>query len=445
MVDRNDDGRGRGEFEGRVALVAQAIPGDVVQVRVDKKTRNTIQGRVGRLVTPSKNRVSTPCPHQFHCTGCALLGTRRGDELQLKEAGVVRALKEGSSQGAEKKVHGIEEVGSELAYRHFAKQIFALEKGKVILGAYVAGTHEVADNDGCPILAPHVSKVSSAVLAEVRHRGLRIHWRDETGLRYLALRGSRASGNVLVTLVSSKPLTGPWLSQLQELGASLVDERAAVSGVAAIFNDDPGNVLLLGPSQVLAGENGVDESILGFTHRIGPQSFFQINPVTAERMFERALEFAGSGEQCLELFSGVGVMTLPLRRGFKEVVAVENNVECVDALKAHLEAADLDGVEVIEGDAFTLGPKLLADGAARVVVADPPRKGLGESLIQAFGESQIERLVYLSCQPSVLKRDLPLLEKGGFVLEDIALFDQFPGTIHVETVALFVKVKSSPS
>ena len=156
-------------------------------------------------------------------------------------------------------------------------------------------------------------------------------------------------------------------------------------------------------------------------------------------MFDRALSFAGEGDVCLELFSGVGAMTLPLAKSFKKVIAVEINEEATQALERSKAQLSDGSVEIKTGDAYELGGELVAESGAKVIVADPPRRGLGAQLIQAIGASQVERLVFLSCQPSVLEHDLPLLEEAGFKLEEIAVIDQFPGTVHVEAVALLVR------
>ena len=158
-------------------------------------------------------------------------------------------------------------------------------------------------------------------------------------------------------------------------------------------------------------------------------------------MFEVALGYAGEGEVCLELFCGVGAMTLPLTHNFKAVVAVDQSEESIDALKRAATQVTEDKVRVELGDAYALAPALLRETGAKTLVADPPRRGLGEPLIQAIGDSSVDRLVFLSCQPAVLERDLPLLEKAGFKLSALSIVDQFPGTVHVETVALLERIE----
>ena len=439
IVDRNPDGRGRGKVGNRVALVAQAVPGDTVQVKVDKQTKNTVQGRVKRLVNASPDRVRSHCPHEFVCTGCVLLGTSEEDELAYKKERVEQYLKKSSSAGDLQTPLRVERSGESVGYRYFAKQVFALQQGRPVLGAYIAATHDVADNAGCPVLAPCLNTAIDVVVDEVSSRKMRLHWKGEQGLRYLTVRGSHASGDTLITFVSSRALADEWLEELTDMAESVMSRVEGCCGVVAIENDDSGNAILKGEPTLLVGAGSIEEEICGFKHEIGAQSFFQINPQTAALMFERALSFAGEGDVCLELFSGVGAMTLPLAKSFKKVIAVEINEEATQALARSKEQLPDGSVEIKTGDAYELGGELVAESGAKVIVADPPRRGLGAQLIKAIGASPVERLVFLSCQPSVLEHDLPLLEEAGFKLEEIAVIDQFPGTVHVEAVALLVR------
>ena len=439
IVDRNPDGRGRGQVGNRVALVAQAVPGDIVQLKIDKQTKNTVQGRVKRLVKPAPNRVRSHCPHEFICTGCVLLGTSEEDELAYKKERVVGYLKKSSTAGSLETSLSVERAGESVGYRYFAKQVFTMQQGRPVLGAYITATHDVADNAGCPVLAPCMSAAIDVVVDEVSRRKMRLHWNDEKGLRYLTVRGSHASGKTLVTLVSSRELIDDWLEELTDMAESLLSRVEGVCGVVAIENDDSGNVILKGESTLLAGAGSIEEEICGFTHEIGAQSFFQINPLTAALMFDRALSFAGEGEVCLELFCGVGAMTLPLTKQFKKVIAVEINAESTQALQRSMSQVAEGSIQVETGDAYELGAELVAQSGAKVIVADPPRRGLGAELIAAIGASGVERLVLLSCQPAVLERDVPLLEEAGFKLAELSAIDQFPGTVHVEAVVLLVR------
>ncbi len=441
IVNRNDDGRGRGYLGDRVVLVAQTVPGDIVKVKIDKQTKNTVQGRVKKLVRASPQRESGDCPHEFVCTGCMLMGTSEEDELTYKVERVAGFLEKSVTVGDLEEKLQVERPSEALNYRYYAKQVFSVQNGRPILGAYIASTHDVADNSGCPVLAPSVRQAVDAVADEVFRRKLRIAWKGEPGLRYLTVRGSKASGEILISLVSSRALEGVWREELVLLAEGLLDRIDGVCGVVAIENMDKGNVLLKGEASVLAGRATVTEEMCGFQHEIGSQSFFQINPVSAAAMFETALEFAGEGELCLELFCGVGAMTLPLTRAFKKVIAVELSEESTAALSRALAQVPAESVRVEQGDAYQLGPDILRETGAKVLVADPPRRGLGAELIKSIADSSVQRLVFLSCQPAVLERDLPLLEKAGFKLSALSIVDQFPGTVHVETVALLERVQ----
>ncbi len=398
-------------------LVSQALPGDVVDVRVDRSSTTTIQGRVRATVATGPLRSDHPCPHVDRCTGCPLLRAQESLEVDFKS----RKLASWLSQIDPKLIDSVRplERPSELFhYRHYAKQIVSNREGELLLGSYVTGTHRVEDNARCPVLVPALSEL----LEEVRQRlaGLPVHGDPGEGLRYVVGRHSRASGEGMVVVVSS--------ASLEPIAERLSDLPAWVSRYT-LLNRGAGNRILDGEPVHLGGPRAVEESLAGYRHRIGPTSFFQVNPVAAERLFEVALNAAGSGERVVEGYAGVGVLTLPLEKRFRRVVANELNGEAVESLRRRAP-----GIDVRQGRAEEVLPALLRK-AIDAVVLDPPRKGLGETVAHAVSEARAERVVLLSCNPSSLTRDLPMLLKS-YRVAAIHPIDQFPRTAHFETVTV---------
>jgi len=427
IEDRNDDGRGRGRVGRRVALVSQAHPGERVTMRVDRHTGGTLQGRVARLLRADPGRVPTTCAHAFHCTGCVLLQATLADEERFKAGRVAGAVATVSGPSPEPTLRGEGLFG----YRHLAKQVFARREGKTILGSYVAGTHRVTDNEGCPILAEPLRDVLRSVVEVARELDAAVddRRRDTPGLRYAVARLSRAKGHVLLTIATSEGRGGDG----EALARRVFEESAVVSGAHLLVNDDPGNAVLAGALHHVAGDRFVSERVAGHDHQIGPRTFFQVNPAAAERLFAVALECAGSGARCLEGYAGVGALTLPLADRFQHVVAVESNPEAVGVLR---DASQRAAVEVRQGDAAQLIPVLLAAASWDAVVLDPPRRGLDAEVTAALARCDAPRIVLLSCDPGTLTRDLPALTAAGYQVRRVVPVDQFPRTAHVETVTL---------
>lgn len=441
IVDRNPDGRGRGRLGRRAVLVSQAHPGEEVTLKVDKTTRGTLQGRVGRLLARDPERIAHACRHEFVCTGCPLLAADPEDEAAFKRSRVEDALA-AADRGARETLGELLRPSGVFGYRHYAKRVAVWRRRRVELGSYVAATHEVADNYGCPVLAQDLSRFLDEVARRSSRRGLRVDRRPaEAGLRYVVARLSRATGEILATLVTSAQAA----AGERRLADELVAELDAVSGVSVDVDSGQGNVLLGGEPVYRAGADHLTEELAGFRFRVGSRSFFQINPQAAEVLIERAVAAAGEGALCVEGYAGVGALTLPLAGRFDRVLAVESAPAAIADLVANAAAAGIAtegggrGIEARAGRAEEVLPAWLAAERPSVAVLDPPRKGLGEKLAAALGRSSLSRIVLLSCDPATLGRDLPPLLAAGFGIERVTPIDPFPRTGHVETVSLLTR------
>jgi 23S rRNA (uracil1939-C5)-methyltransferase len=426
ITDRNRDGRGRCRVGSRAVLVSQAHPGELVTVRVDKKTRGTLQGRVARLLRADPRRISHGCQHEFRCTGCPLLASPLEEEAAFKTTRARDALASAGVQ-PDAVLRPVVTPAGPFGYRHYSKMVFACRKGRVLLGSYVAGTHDVVANDGCPVLDPVLGGLMADVGRAVAPS--QVATADRDGLRYAVCRRSRSRGESLLLLVTSESPPATAVA----LATELAERHEALSGVHVLVNRDSGNSLLAGELQPVAGATWITEELLGFEHRIGPRSFFQVNPQAATVLFNEALERAGRGSTCIEGYAGVGTLSLPLATRFESLVAVESSAEAADALERARDRVGLGRIEVICGRAEAELPRLFQERRAEVAVLDPPRKGLGQIVTRALAASSVRRVVLLSCDPATLAVDLPELLAAGFGVERVLPVDQFPRTGHVET------------
>lgn len=396
-------------------------------MRVDRTTRGTVQGRVAKLIRPDPGRVETPCAHAFHCTGCALLQVSEAEEDAFKRGRVKAALAGAEVAEPEPTLRPTGPYG----YRHLAKQVFGRRGREVVLGSYVAGTHHVTDNEGCPVLAAPLPTVLRDLATAATEAGAGVHDPDcgVAGLRYAVARRSHATGAVLLTVVTSA--SDP--SVAVDVARRTHDAHDAVVGASVVINRGEGNAILAGDVVPVVGADAIEEELLGHRHMIGPRTFFQVNPAAAIELFRVALAAAGSGSRCLEGYAGVGALTWPLAERFERVVAVESHPETARLL---LEGSRNRGVEVRAEDADRAIPELLAAGPWDAVVLDPPRRGLGDVVTGALAMSAPPRIVLLSCEPGTLGRDLPPLVAAGYGITRVVPIDQFPRTAHVETVTL---------
>ncbi len=427
------DGRGKGRHHDRVVLLPQAYPGEAAAYRVDVATKGALQGRVLKILKPGPDRVAHPCAHEFHCTGCPFVSYRPSAEARFK-AGLVRQALVGLVRDGRDPVRPLVAPASPFGYRHYGKQIFDRREGGVILGSYVQGTHRVADNRGCPVLANGLAKLFDRLADRVHDALLDIHEPGgKRGLRHVVARWSRSGAQAQVVIATSEPGAAFAESFVRTLSTEIPEIESAF----VLEQSGEGNVLLEGELRRVFGPGELEESILGFKYAIGPKSFFQVNPWGAETIFSHALEFAGKGETVLELFAGVGALTLPLSRAFGKVVAAEASPEAAASARRNAGRNGVPGVVIEMGAAEVLAERLMAEHRPEVVVVDPPRKGLGPELATIIAKGPAARIVLLSCDPSSLGRDAEAITAAGRTLVAVQPVDQFPRTAHVETVTLF--------
>jgi 23S rRNA (uracil1939-C5)-methyltransferase len=425
ISERNEDGRGRGRHGGRVVLVSQAEPGERVRVRVDRESRRTVQGRVGELVNTSAMELPQPCPQVFECTGCSMLRATEQSERDFKRAKVIDIV---AKHGvAPELVAACESPSSTYGYRHYAKQRFFAHHGELRLGAYVAGTHEVASTRGCPVLEERLRSRLDEFVAGAAPES-RVAQDGGLGLCHLMARISRSTGAVLWTVST---VGG------EDLAAELL-RRACREGdsgyLIAKQRDD--NSLLAGELHHVVGATWIEDEIHGFSHAIGPRSFFQINPVAAERMVSIAADWLGEGCCLVEGYAGVGLFTLPMSKSFDRVWATELSQEAVSALRASAERYQRGGIECAAGPADPVLIEGMRTEQPDALLLDPPRKGLGEAVVAAAVASTAARVVLLACEPKSLAQDLPGFAAGGFTVRRVVPVDQFARTGHVEAMVL---------
>ncbi len=424
------DGRGKGMLGSRVVLVSQAIPGDTVMVRVDSQTRGTFGGRVRRVVDPSPHRTTSPCKHEFWCTGCAWIGATGDYEAEMKRGRVVDMA---TAIGVPVEVIGaLRRPSPTLGYRHYAKSEFGSRQGALILGSFVSGTHWVVDNDGCPVLVDELSKTTSAVLRSAIAIGATRDRPETRGLRHVLARRSRATGETLIVVASGRDDASDARAVVQQVTAL----DPSVTSAWTLAQTKASNTLLDGDLVHVSGKTTITDSLLGIPVQIGPRSFFQANPACAEAMFEVALQLAGVGNRVWDLYSGVGVLAMALATNFAHVSAVESVPEAAALIGANAASARVNvvGLSAKVEDYAAWAP--LA-GSPDVIVADPPRKGLGLLGVSACTESSAQRLVLLSCDLTAWQRDVGELLRRGFLVTAVEPFDAFPKTAHVETVTCF--------
>jgi 23S rRNA (uracil1939-C5)-methyltransferase len=424
-----DKGDGIATLDGRPLYVEGGLPGEDVEVRLTLAKPRFFQGRLLRVLRAAPCRREDFCPHAA-CGGCQLRVMDYPAQLALKRSLVAEALQ---GQGLDCPVG--QTLGMEDPFHYRNKAQYAVQPGPFI-GFYAKHSHQLVEVDECRVQAPATAEVAQRVRGWMRRQAVAAYnEQNRQGcVRHLVVRNGVYSEEVMVVLVVAEEPSTEALEQL-------VAELQGVAGLASIqlnLNPREGNRILGDETRVLWGESCISDRLGGLTFAISPLSFFQVNPRQTEVLYREALRQAElkGDEVVFDLYCGIGTIGLFMAAHAARVHGVEVVPEAIADARANAERNGLTNAVFHQGSAEDLVPGLYEAGIrADVVVVDPPRKGCDQALLDTLAAMGPPRLVYVSCNPKTLARDLAWLCQHGYRLEQVTPVDMFPHTMHVETVA----------
>jgi 23S rRNA (uracil1939-C5)-methyltransferase len=424
-----DKGDGIATLDGRPLYVEGGLPGEDVEVRLTLAKPRFFQGRLLRVLRAAPCRRKDFCPHTA-CGGCQLRVMDYPAQLALKRSLVAEALQ---GQGLDCPVG--QTLGMEDPFHYRNKAQYAVQPGPFI-GFYAKHSHQLVEVDECRVQAPATAEVAQRVRGWMRRQAVAAYnEQNRQGcVRHLVVRNGVYSEEVMVVLVVAEEPSTEALEQL-------VAELQGVAGLASIqlnLNPREGNRILGDETRVLWGEPCISDRLGGLTFAISPLSFFQVNPRQTEVLYREALRQAElkGDEVVFDLYCGIGTIGLFMAAHAARVHGVEVVPEAIADARANAERNGLTNAVFHQGSAEDLVPGLYEAGIrADVVVVDPPRKGCDQALLDTLAAMGPPRLVYVSCNPKTLARDLAWLCQHGYRLEQVTPVDMFPHTMHVETVA----------
>lgn len=419
-------GEGVCRLQGRAVFVARALPGETWLVRIVKVTKSAIWGRGEKLLVPSPLRQNPCCPVFGKCGGCAALHMDYALELQFKLGKVNDALQR--IGGLALRAERIMPAPSREGYRN--KAIYNFAPGPVC-GFYRSRSHDVVATPRCLLQPPAFDTAARALLDWMKNTNTPA-FDESTGegsVRRLYLR--KTSTHFVACIESAGPV---------DMGAAraLCDACPDLTGVLACRNGKPGNVVLDGPIQTLWGSDTVEETLCGARLTLSPLAFFQVNTAQAQVLYALVREYAQpAGKAVLDLYCGAGSIGLAVARDAAKLIGSDIVPEAVANARHNAAANGVTNAIYICGDAKDVAARLAAEKLRpEVIITDPPRKGMEEQVLAAIVSMEPERLVYVSCDPATLARDLKRLGQLGYAPQYAAAVDMFPGTYHVETVVL---------
>ena len=429
------EGYGVCRLDGRAVFVSGALPGEECEIQILKVTNTAVWAKSRRLLAAQPARIPNTCPNP--CGGCSLRHLDYAEELKIKKQHVDDCLRR--LGGQEKETDCIHP--SPLVDRYRNKAVFAVGErdGKAVFGFYRPRSHDLIPVSDCLLQSEHCLQAAKAVTDFMNREGIS-PYREETGkgtVRHIFWRESDRDAVLCITAARG------FGSRTEALVAFLRDTCPFLTGIVLNINKSRLNTILTGEFYTLWGSETVRQRFCGAEFEVQPQAFLQVNPQQAEAIYEKVREWAiptGTKPEILDLYCGAGTITLCLAGSAGHVTGVEIVPEAVENAKKSAERNGILNADFFCADSSELGKLNIHPDTA---VVDPPRKGLDERVVTDLAALGPERIVYVSCNPATLARDLKRFEEQGYILERAEAYDMFPRTAHVETIVLFNNKKGN--
>ena len=440
ITGQTHEGLGVGRVDGMAVFVQGAIAGEKVVAKIIKVMKNYAVARIESFMERSPDRAEPFCPVYKRCGGCNLQHMTYERTLQFKRQVVIDNLERiGGLEGIQ--VEPVIGMETPKRYRNKAQYPVGMGKNGPIAGFFAPRSHEIIQAEECGIQHPSSDLAKNTVLEfikadripvydEITHKGL---------IRHVVVKVGFMTGEVMVILVS----TGPNIPKKDKLVSLLKERIPGLASIVVNVNDKPGNVILGSKNITLYGKDTIEDKLGDLLFEISPLSFYQVNPEQTLVLYNKAVEYAGlTGEETVfDLYCGIGTISLFAAGKAKKVIGVESVPEAVEAARRNAERNRINNAEFYCGNAEEVVPELYRQGMqADVVIVDPPRKGCDEVLLKTLIDMAPQRIVYVSCNPSTLARDMKVLHGSGYEPQKVQPVDMFPWTNHVETVALMSRL-----
>ena len=434
VTDYTAEGQGIAHVDGCAVFLPNAIAGERVRLRIEYPRKTWASGKILEILEKSPHRVNRECPVAKLCGGCDFWHMDYEEETRLKAERVRTCLNRLAGENLTQVP--ILAAPDCRGYRNKAQYPVAAKKGRAFAGFYRSGTHQVVENKSCRILPPETDAVKDAVIDYVNQCRVSVY--DETtgkGLvRHVCVRVNRRGESLCCVVVN-----GNKVPREPELAGCVTAAVPHTVGVLLNSNTRRGNVILGDKYRTLYGQNYLMDTLCGLEFKLSMPSFYQVNRDQAEVLYHKALEFAGltGRETVLDLYCGIGTITLCLAKAAKRVIGAEIVPPAIRDAKENAVRNGIENAEFFCGDAADIAARLEEEGLRPdVVTVDPPRKGLAPEVIASVAAMGPEKVVYVSCDPATLGRDVKIFGQLGYQAVRAAAVDMFPGTAHVETVVL---------
>jgi len=451
VVEKNDEieteitdlaygGDSVAKYKEMTVFIPYGVPGQTVRAKVTEVKRSFAAARLIRVVKESEIYAKPECPYFSICGGCDWQNIRYESQKEYKVK-FIRHMLENISVLPSMKINPIITYENPYFYRNRAQYKIARDGGEILMGFYRARSHEVIGVDKCLIVHPKINEIAAiisrmlnekqkevSVYSEVKQRGY---------LRHVAIRVNM-QGESLVTFVAADKEIEPFIREIEK---ELREKIAGLKGIVLNMNQEPGNNVFGDREKIIWGASYMREKAAGIDFKLDSASFFQVNASMLEKMADYVNKNTSDGARVLDLYGGVGALTLPSHKKYSRIYNVEIDRNASEKLKDTARDNKIDNLEIINAKAEDAVARILEEKPVDEIVIDPPRKGIHPAIIPVLKRSKIKKIIYISCNPSTFARDMKELKEDYF-LKDVTPLDQFAQTYHVEIMSVLELKKS---
>jgi 23S rRNA (uracil1939-C5)-methyltransferase len=448
IEDIGVNGEGIGKVNGYTLFIKDAVIGDQVEAKIIKAKKNYGYARLSKVIAPSPYRVEPKCLSARKCGGCQIQEMSYEKQLEFKNLKLKRNLEHIGGLTEDFLTQVMEPVvGMDVPfyYRNKAQFPFGTDKeGNPVTGFYAGRTHDIIPNTDCALGVPVNKEILEIILRFMKENKIP-SYDEKTGkglIRHALIRFGFTTKEIMVCLI----INGKTIPKSSKLIAEL-EKIEGMTSITISINTKQTNVIMGDNYEVLWGQGFITDYIGDVKYQISPLSFYQVNPVQTKKLYQLALEYADlkGNETVWDLYCGIGTISLFLAQKAKQVYGVEIVPQAIEDAKNNAKINGIENAEFTVGKAEEVLPEYYRQYAkehpgkvahADVIVVDPPRKGCEETLLKTMVEMKPEKIVYVSCDSATLARDVKYLRECGYEVERVRAVDQFPGTVHCESIVL---------
>ena len=440
IIDNGFQGEGIAKIDGITIFIDQAIKGEKIKIKILKVQTNFAYGKILEILEKSNNRTEEECTTYKRCGGCNLRHIKYEETLNIKKAVVENCMYKALKR--EVKVNDVIGMKNPLYYRNKLQYPVGIDKEQnVIMGVYSSRTHNIIPTEECFIQNKECQIIANDIFKFIKQNNISAY-NEETlkgTVRHIIIRIGVKTNEVLVTLV----LNDNNFKKEKELVEFLTEKHKNIKSIVKNFNTKNTNVILGEKTEVIYGDGYIYDILGDYKFKISPLSFYQVNPIQTEILYNTAINNVGAGpvstrqdDIALDLYCGIGTIGIFASKYFKKVYGIEIVEQAIEDAKHNAKINNIDNTEFFAGDVEEVLPKIIEKDNIKpnVVFVDPPRKGLDKKTVGVLQELKPSKIIYISCNPATLARDISLLEEK-YELKTVQPVDMFPFTSHVECVA----------